>query len=109
VPGGMPSWSGCKGGPRVHVQVVRRGGIAGVVLRGEVDTAELSGVGDNVERFLRSLPFGRRPAPARPDRFLYEITVTGGGRSRSAQFGETELPESLRPLVDAALAHGTIG
>lgn len=92
----------------MHVQVVRRGGIAGVVLRGEADIAELAGAAD-VEGLLRSLPFGRRPAPVRPDRFLYEITVTEGGRSRSAQLGESELPEGLRPLVGAALAHGTIG
>ena len=92
----------------MHVQVVRRGGIAGVVLRGEADIAELAGVAGDVEGLLRSLPFGRRPAPTRPDRFLYEITVTEGGRSRSAQLGESELPEGLRPLVDAALAHGTI-
>lgn len=92
----------------MHVQVVRRGGIAGVVLRGEADIAERAGAGD-VEGLLRSLPFGRRPAPARPDRFLYEITITEGGRSRSAQLGESELPEGLRPLVGAALAHGTIG
>jgi Emfourin len=91
----------------MHIQVVRRGGIAGVTLRGEADTAELAGAGGDAEELLRSLPSG--PAsPGRPDRFRYEITVTDGERSQTAHFNEDELPKSLRPVVDAALAHGTL-
>jgi hypothetical protein len=92
----------------MHIQVVRRGGIAGVTLRGEADSAELAGADGRAEELLRSLPAGRPSSPGRPDRFRYEITVTDGGRSRTAHFGEDELPESLRPLVKAALAHGTV-
>ena len=91
----------------MHIQVVRRGGIAGVTLRGEADTAELAGAGGDAEELLRSLP--ARPAgPGRPDRFRYEITVTDAGQSRTAHFNEDELPQSLRPVVNAALANGTI-
>ena len=91
----------------MHIQVVRRGGIAGVTLRGEADTAELAGAGD-AEDLLRSLPSGHPAAPGRPDRFRYEITVTEAGRSQTAHFNEDELPESLRPVVHAALANGTV-
>lgn len=92
----------------MHIQVVRRGGIAGVTLRGEADTAELAGAGGDAEELLRSLPSGDPAAPGRPDRFRYEITVTEAGRSQTAHFNEDELPESLRPVVHAALASGTV-
>ncbi len=92
----------------MHIQVVRRGGIAGVTLRGEADSADLAGVGGDTEELLRALPSGRSPSPGRPDRFRYEITVTDGERSQTAHFNEDELPKSLRLVVDAALAHGTL-
>jgi hypothetical protein len=91
----------------MHIQVVRRGGLAGVTLRGEADSAELAGAGGDTEEVLRSLPSG--PAsPGRPDRFRYEITVTDAGQSRTSHFNEDELPESLRPVIHAALANGTV-
>jgi hypothetical protein len=92
----------------MHIQVVRRGGIAGVTLRGAADSAELADADGDAEELLRSLPSGPPAFPGGPDRFRYEITVTEGGRSRTAHFGEADLPESLRPLVDAALANGTV-
>jgi hypothetical protein len=92
----------------MHIQVVRRGGIAGVTLRGEADTAELAGAGGDTEKLLRSLPSGDPASPGRPDRFRYEITVTEAGQSRTSHFNEDELPESLRPVVHAALANGTV-
>jgi hypothetical protein len=91
----------------MHIQVVRRGGIAGVTLRGEVDSAELAGAGGDAEELLRSLP-SRPASPGRPDRFRYEITVIEAGRSQTAQFNEDELPEGLRPVVKAVLDHGTL-
>ena len=94
----------------MRIQVVRRGGIAGVTLRGEADSAELAGAGGDAEELLRSLPSGppAPPSPGRPDRFRYEITVTDGGRSQTAHFNEDELPEGLRPVINAALANGTV-
>ena len=106
----------------MHIQVVRRGGIAGVTLRGEADTAELAGAGGDAEELLRAISRGddppqtppahggalRPPVPPRPDRFRYEITVTDAGRSQTAHFNEDELPERLRPVVHAALANGTV-
>ena len=92
----------------MRIQVVRRGGIAGVTLRGEADTAELAGTSGDTEELLRSLPSGDPAAPGRPDRFRYEITVTDAGQSRTSHFNEDELPESLRPVVHAALANGTV-
>ena len=92
----------------MHIQVVRRGGIAGVTLRGEADSAELAGAGGDAEELLRSLPSGPPASGGRPDRFRYEITVTDGARSQTAHFNEDELPKGLRPVIDAALAKGTL-
>ena len=92
----------------MRIQVVRRGGIAGVTLRGEADSAELAGADGDVDNLLRSLPYGRPESPGRPDRFRYEITVTDGERSQTAHFNEDELPEGLRPVVKAVLASGTV-
>ena len=92
----------------MHIQVVRRGGIAGVTLRGEADTAELADAVGDAEELLRSLPAGKPPSPGRPDRFRYEITVTDAGRSQTAHFNEYELPEGLRPVVNAVLDRGTL-
>jgi len=92
----------------MHIQVVRRGGIAGVTLRGETDTAELAGAGRDTEELLRALPSGGPAVPGRPDRFRYEITVTEAGRSQTAHFNEGELPEGLRPVVKAVLDRGTL-
>jgi len=92
----------------MHIQVVRRGGIAGVTLRGQADTAELGGVGGDTEELLRSLPSGDPVAPGRPDRFRYEITVTDAGRSQTAHFNEDEMLEGLRPVVKAVFDHGTL-
>ena len=92
----------------MHIQVVRRGGIAGVTLRGEADSAELTGAAGDAEELLRSLPSGPPPSGGRPDRFRYEITVTDGGRSQTAHYNEDELPEGLRPVVKAVLDHGIL-
>jgi hypothetical protein len=90
----------------VRVQLVRRGGIAGVTVRGEMDTADLPGA-NHAEQILRALPYGGRPAPVQPDRFQYEITVTENDRSRTAFLGEGELPDGLQPIIDTALARRT--
>ncbi|HEY8836270.1 MAG TPA: protealysin inhibitor emfourin [Dehalococcoidia bacterium] len=95
----------------MQVEVVRRGGFAGIPLRGTVDTARLSP--DEVsaaEAALQVLPFDRPPGtPRHPDSFQYEITVADGGRRRSAVVDEAELPAGLRPLVNAALSEGSPG
>ena len=92
----------------MQVEVARRGGIAGVTLRGVVDTADLApAAGKAAEAALRGLTFDRPAAPPRhPDSFQYELTVVDGSTRRSTVLNEDELPDVLRPIIDAALAHG---
>jgi hypothetical protein len=92
----------------MQVEVVRRGGIAGVTLRGVVDTAELTAAeAKTAEAALRALPFGRPPAaPRHPDSFQYEIAIVRDGVRRSIVLDEGQVPEELRPVIDAAVARG---
>ena len=96
----------------MRVRVVRRGGLAGIPLRGEVDTAEFSGdQAKAIESILRGLPFDKPPAPPRhPDGFQYALEFPDpGGQSRSITLDESEVGDDLRPLILAALQRGTIG
>ena len=94
----------------MQVEVIRQGGIAGVRLKARVDTSELGpGGAKQAEAALEKLPFGRRaPAAGHPDGFLYEISLPDAGQRRSVVLDEAEVPEELRPLVDAALARGDL-
>jgi hypothetical protein len=95
----------------MEVEVVRRGGLAGMAVRGVVDTAALPPAeAAAAEAALRGLPFDRPPAPPRhPDSFQYQISVEDNGARRSVVLDETELPEALRPVVAAAIRGGQIG
>jgi hypothetical protein len=94
----------------MQVELVRRGGFAGVAVRGTVDTAELPpDVAAAAEVALRQLPFDRPPSPPRhPDSFQYEIIVGNGATRRSVVLDEADVPEGLRPVIDAAVARGKL-
>jgi hypothetical protein len=93
----------------MRVDVARRGGLAGITLRGSMDTAELPAeAAGGAEAALREMRVDQPPSPpGHPDSFQYEITFQHeDGGSRCVVLDESELPEALRPLVDAALARG---
>ena len=94
----------------MQVEVVRRGGIAGLTLSGAVDTADLpTAQAAMADAALRALPFDRPPLPPRhPDSFQYELTIVGEGARRSLVLDEDQVPEDLRPVIDAAVAQGRI-
>lgn len=94
----------------MHIEVVRRGGLAGITLRGAVDTAALTpDIATAGEAALRGLAFDRPASPPRhPDSFQYELTVVDGGTRRTSVLDEAELPEALRPIIDAAVAQGRL-
>lgn len=94
----------------MQVEVARRGGLAGVTVRGTADTAHLPpDAAAAAEAALQRLPFDRPPSPPRhPDSFQYEITLGNGGTRRSVVLDEAELPEAVRPVIDAAVAHGRL-
>ncbi|MEO7195911.1 MAG: protealysin inhibitor emfourin [Pseudonocardiaceae bacterium] len=86
----------------MRVSVTRRGGLAGIALHATLDTADL-GAADAIraEAALRNLPWGRLPtAPTGADRFRYEVRAEQGGRERQVELSDTEIPATLRPLVE---------
>jgi len=93
----------------MRVEIVRRGGLAGIALRGAVDTTELpADVASRAEAALRALPFGQPPPPPRhPDSFQYQITLEDGD-GRSAVVNESDVSADLRPVIDAARSRGQI-
>ena len=96
----------------MRVRVVRRGGLAGVPLRGEVDTAEFSGdQAKTIESILHGLPFDKPPAaPRHPDGFQYVLEFPdASGQSRSITLDESEVGDDLRPVVQKAMERGTLG
>ena len=96
----MPSRCGSSSQTAVIVQIRRRGGLAGVTLRADFDTAELgSQTAGRVEDAVGRLLKGPRTASTpRPDAFEYEITVPGHGAP--VVVGEHDLPSDLEPLIE---------
>jgi hypothetical protein len=85
----------------VRLQIRRRGGLAGVALRADLDTAEFGSetaarVDQAVARLLGSA--GAAPPTPKPDAFEYEITVPD--RGDSVVVGEHEMPSDLEPLIE---------
>ncbi|HEY7135890.1 MAG TPA: protealysin inhibitor emfourin [Acidimicrobiia bacterium] len=94
----------------MRVEVVRRGGIAGVPVRGELETAALpAGVRTAAEKALAALPFGApAPTPAHPDGFSYEITLAGEARG-PAVLDEHDVSPPVRAAIEQALVKGRPG
>ena len=69
----------------MRVRVVRRGGLAGIPLRGEVETDELpADQAQAIVASLHALPDKPAAAPSHPDGFQYGIEFSGAaGESRS--------------------------
>jgi hypothetical protein len=96
----------------MHVRVVRRGGLAGIPMRGEIETSELPAQQAALaDAALRGLPADAAPAPPHhPDGFQYEIAFSpADGASRSMLIDEAEVSDALRPVIDSAMDHATLG
>jgi emfourin len=92
----------------MRVQVTRRGGLTGVTLHATLDTAQLSVVdAARAEVALRGLPWGSVPTePTGADRFRYEVVTEQGDHQRQVELSETEIPDTLRPLLELLPDHG---
>jgi Emfourin len=82
----------------MRIQITRRGGLAGVVLRAEIETSDMEAesarrVETTVPNVLREGATARTP---HPDAFEYEISVPGEG---VVKLGEHQIPGDLEPLL----------
>jgi hypothetical protein len=96
----------------MRIRVTRRGGLAGIPLRGEIDTAELPPEqGMLAEAALHALPDNPAGAPpSHPDGFQYEIAFApANGAARSMLIDEAAVPDGLQPLIQTAMGRGTLG
>jgi hypothetical protein len=96
----------------VRVEVIRSGGLAGVRLHGVFDTGELSAdAAARADTWLRRLAAGGSSSPgppAHPDAFQYHMRVLDQDQGRSVTLNESDVPDSLRELADAAVARGDV-
>lgn len=91
---------------------MRRGGLAGIPLRGELETSELTAEqAKSAEAALHGLAAAKPPAtPSHPDGFQYEIAFSGAdGAARTALIDENEVSDALRPVIEMATSRGTLG
>jgi Emfourin len=94
---------------RIHIDLVRSGGFAGVSRRASADTdtlppAEAARLAELVHAVdfdaLANLATG---PPRRPDRFQYDLDVREGGRRHQLTLGERDAPPELRALIEHLL------
>jgi hypothetical protein len=95
-------------GQSYHVEVTRTGGQTGITRSGSADSDDLpagdaKAMLDLIERIdFRGLP--RLPPPSvQPDRFQYDVTLVGGGRSTHLQLDEGQMTPELLALVKLIL------
>jgi len=96
----------------MQIHITRRGGLAGIPLRGEIETSELPPQQARLaEEALQRLPVGAPPtAPRHPDGFQYEIAFSPAeGAGRSMVIDESEVSDALRPVIETAMGHATLG
>ena len=84
----------------MRVTVTRRGGLAGIGLRGSADTSAFAGS----EEALLAHRGAKSETPPHPDAFRYEIAYDEG----VITLDESDVRGPLRGLVDAALKEGDI-
>lgn len=89
-----------------RVEMTRSGGVAGVQLRGVIDTATLAPEeAAEVEVELGKInlsDLAARPVSrgGPPDRFQYDLIIEHDGTRHQMTIGERDLPPSLVPLIE---------
>ncbi|MDQ1536261.1 MAG: hypothetical protein QOE58_654 [Actinomycetota bacterium] len=87
----------------MQVKLVRSGGMAGLKMAAEVDAADLPAdqqgvVSKLVTEDLRGNGVSR---PGGADQFSYQLEIQDGDRKVSRQWQESEVHETVRPLLTA--------
>ncbi len=96
----------------MRIRVTRKGGLAGIPVRGEIDTSELpTDQARLAEDALNTLPEAAAGGlPRHPDGFQYELAYTlDNGASRATLMDEADVPDGLRPVITTAMGRGTLG
>jgi|SRR5262245_10434258 len=77
------------------------GGFAGMLRGAEVDAQALDPKeAEELKRLLQENPAAEtRAASKARDLHQYEITVEDGGKKRTLQFDDSQVPDALRPLL----------
>jgi hypothetical protein len=95
---------------QLHIDFQRSGGFTGITLSTSVDAGELPpGEAEELANLVdqANLPAlaeaGEGPRPGGPDRFQYDLTVTRDESRYQVSVGETDVPDSLRPLLNRLL------
>jgi len=95
----------------VQVKLVRSGGIAGLSMVAQVDTADLPA--DQQEVVSRLLtedlkgPGASRPGSA--DQFSYQLEIRHGDRTVRREWKEPEVHETVRPLLTSLTSQARPG
>ncbi len=88
----------------MRLEIVRGGGLAGLVSRTELDSADLPG--PDAERFAelcRGAALagpGAAAPPGAADGLLYEITLEDAAGRRTARYSDVSLPAPTQALVE---------
>jgi len=87
----------------VRLEIVRGGGLAGLVSRTELDSADLPAPeAERLAELCRSADLAEPGDPAPPgaaDALLYEITLEDAGGRRTARYSDATLPAPAEALV----------
>ncbi len=89
----------------MQITFEQSGGFAGLIRTKSIDTATLlPSDAQQVQRLIEAADFFRLPdsieAEAQPDRFQYQITIEDDDRHHSVEVSETNIPPTLRPLLE---------
>jgi hypothetical protein len=101
--------------PSFILLLERHGGILGVPMRAELNSADLAAdesihLWSLVEKALQSPPSSTQPDQRRrqPDSFTYRLTVVAPDHSDEYAFDESAVGPELRPLVHRLEQHLTL-
>jgi hypothetical protein len=90
----------------MKVRLVRSGGVAGMRLAAEMDSARLPEEGARhlarlvEESGVLALPAHTHAGATGPDRFAYRLTVETEGREHTVEIAEEDLSPAIEPLID---------
>lgn len=89
-----------------YIWFERSGGFAGISTSIEIDTKALSSEeAEELRQLIDSSGFFKEhksdsTSVGLPDQFQYKISIEWEGKKQSLEFGETAIPEGIRPLFD---------